>query len=89
MKGAYVRSKANWIEKGEKNTPYFLRLERQTQSSNVIHEIKIENNKTVKSTCDILHNLCTYYETLYTSDDISDGFIDSYLNDVECITLSN
>jgi hypothetical protein len=62
-KGAYVRSKANWIEKGEKNTPYFLRLERQTQSLNVIHEIKTENNTIVKSTSDILSNMCTYYET--------------------------
>ena len=44
MKGAYVRSKANWIEKGEKNTSYFLRLERQTQTSDVIHEIKTEND---------------------------------------------
>jgi ribosomal protein S20 len=35
-KGAYVRSKANWIEKGAKNTPYFLRLERQRNTLKII-----------------------------------------------------
>jgi hypothetical protein len=59
-KGAFVQSKANWIEKREKNTPYFLELKRQIQSSNVIHNIKTETDTTVRSTGDILNNLCTY-----------------------------
>ena len=36
-KGAQIRSKAKWIKDGEKNTSYFLRLEKQHQSSNVIN----------------------------------------------------
>jgi hypothetical protein len=61
----------------------------KTQSLNVIHEIKTENNTIVKSASDILSNLCTYYETLYTSSNVSDNFIDSYWNETKCITLSN
>ena len=33
-KGAYVRSKARWMEKGEKNNSYFLRLEKIHQTTN-------------------------------------------------------
>lgn len=35
-KGAPIRSRANWIENGEKNNAYFLSLEKKRQLSNVI-----------------------------------------------------
>ena len=35
-KGAQIRSRAQWIEKGERNTSYFLSLEAKHQSSNII-----------------------------------------------------
>ena len=41
-KGAQIRSRATWIDKGEKNTSYFLRLENKHQSHNVIN--RINNN---------------------------------------------
>lgn len=34
--GAYVRSRAKWIEDGEKNTSYFCNLEKQRQEKNAI-----------------------------------------------------
>ncbi len=38
--GAFVRSRAKWME-GEKNTAYFCRLEKRRQQSNAIHSLKI------------------------------------------------
>ncbi len=39
--GAFVRSRAKWMEEGEKNTAYFCRLEKRRQQSNAIHSLKI------------------------------------------------
>lgn len=34
--GAQIRSRAKWIQEGEKNTNFFLGLEKKHQSNNVI-----------------------------------------------------
>ena len=38
-KGAQIRSRSKWINEGEKNTSYFLNLEKRHQSSNVINPL--------------------------------------------------
>lgn len=62
-KGAQIRSKARWIDEGEKNTAYFLRLEYKHQSHNVINRIRV-NEKMLIKTDDILNQLCLFYENL-------------------------
>lgn len=37
--GAFVRSRAKWMEEGEKNTAYFCRLEKRRQESNAVHSL--------------------------------------------------
>lgn len=39
-KGAFVRSKAKWIEQGEKNSSYFYSLEKRRQTKKMYHETK-------------------------------------------------
>lgn len=41
--GAQIRSRAKWVSDGEKNTKYFLSLEKKHQTLNVIHEVLGEN----------------------------------------------
>ena len=84
-KGAQVRSRAKWIDEGEKNTSYFLRLENKHQSHNVINKI-MNNNKTYYDTAEILNQLCVFYEDLYSSKNIPNNEINDYLNE---ITLPN
>ena len=62
-KGAQIRSKARWINEGEKNTSYFLRLENKHQAQ-VINKVKNES-ETYYKTDDILDQICSYYENLY------------------------
>ena len=38
-----IRSKSQYIEEGEKNTSYFLSLEKQRQTNNVINKLEQEN----------------------------------------------
>ena len=39
-KGAQIRSRIKWIEEGEKNTNYFLSLEKQRQLIKIHHKTK-------------------------------------------------
>lgn len=77
-KGAQIRSRARWLDEGEKNTAYFLRLENKHQSHNVINRVKI-NDELFCKTGDILNQLCKFYENLYSSQGISDEKISDYL----------
>ena len=39
-KGAAIRSRAKWVEFGEKNTKYFLNLEKSRRGNKSINKIK-------------------------------------------------
>ena len=67
-KGAQIRSKARWIEEGEKLTKYFYNLEKQRQPKNTITELKIEN-KTYTTDMEILTAARGFYQKLYTNED--------------------
>ena len=90
FKGAQIRSRAQWIENGEKSTSYFLSLENKHQSSNVIKELVNENGNKLTSDNKILGEMCNFYEKLYTSKNIESENIDRYLSTLENIScLSN
>ena len=88
-KGAQIRSRYKWVTDGEKNTKYFLGLEAKQQSSNVIREIKSDGNDSITSQSDIMGEMCSFYEKLYTSKNISDTDIDNYLSNTEIPKLSS
>jgi len=44
-KAYQIRSRAEWVEKGEKSTSYFLRLEQQRQTYNRIVKLKTKDDK--------------------------------------------
>ena len=77
-KGYFVRSRAKWIEEGEKSSKYFLGLEKKRQNSNTIRKVK-----TVRGTFydddNILKELESFYQNLYRSQNIDTEDIESYL----------
>lgn len=64
-KGAYIRSRATWIEKGEKSTSYFYILEKKHQSNNTINQIRDENITVHTDNDNIIKCLYTFYNSLY------------------------
>ncbi len=44
-KGAYIRSRAKWIEEGERNSAYFCRLEKSRQEKNNIRSLIIDGSE--------------------------------------------
>ena len=43
-KGAFIRSRAKWLEEGERNTSYFFALEKRNFKRNIITSLKIDNS---------------------------------------------
>ncbi len=65
-KGEYIRSRAKWIEEGEKSTSYFCRLEKRRQSSNSILSLMINGVECTDLTL-ISKNIYQFYSDLYSS----------------------
>ena len=77
-KGAIFRSKARWVEYGEKPTKYFFNMEKKSYNKKVISELKRSDGKTIVNEQDIMTSIQTFYENLYSSDidHSSNGFYD-------------
>lgn len=85
--GAYIRSRAKWIEDGERSTAYFCRLEKRRQERNSIKTLLIQNQLCTDPTL-INKEITSFYSKLYSSTfsaTDSDHFF-SYIKDlIPCI----
>ena len=66
-KGAILRPKIKWFNEGEKNTKYFLRLEKRHYKQGTITQLKINKNDFITSDQKILSECKLFYTNLYTS----------------------
>ena len=78
-KGYHVRSRAKWVEHGERSTSYFLGLEKARQSANCIDCLKDKDGTKHYDDAGILKVARTFYQDLYKSnaskvDDINNYF---------------
>ena len=67
IKGAILRSRTKWYNEGEKNTKYFLHLEKRHFKQETVSQIKTNANETVTSDKEILIECETFYKNLYAS----------------------
>ena len=90
MKGSFIRSKAKWIDEGEKPTKYFCNLEKQHSSSKTIPYIINNNGHNIYDQNEILAEAASYYKTLYSKGETkeSDNAIFDELNLIANISLS-
>ncbi len=65
-KGAFVRSRAKWLEQGEKNSSYFFALEKRNRKRNNIVSLKINDNIT-NNPSDISKYVYSFYSNIYKS----------------------
>ena len=65
LKGAMVRSKAKWVDEGEKPTKYFCNLEKRNFTNKIIQRVEKDNGKVITTQHEILEEICKYYEYLY------------------------
>ena len=60
-----IRSKAQWVEEGEKNTSYFLRLEKHNYCNKLITKLKVGENL-ITDPIQILDEGQNFYQNLYS-----------------------
>ena len=76
-KGAILRSKTKWFNEGEKNTKYFLNLEKRHYKESTIDQIKIGDNTFVTSDGHILNECASFYKNLYESKSTTGNLLDT------------
>ena len=69
MAGARIRSRARWVEEGEKPSHYFCSLESRNFLNKVIPRIEKENGDTISNQFDILKETKNYFKNLYRNID--------------------
>lgn len=65
-KGAFIKSKAKWLEMGEKNTSYFFSLEKRNIKRNSVTALKIDGNIN-KNPSEINNYVYSFFNKLYSS----------------------
>ena len=93
--GAMKRAKLKLIDEWEKNSAYFLGLEKMQQSKHVIKEIYNKQNQCVNSPGKVLTEISEFYKYLMNNQQEDtvcndhDDFLDSYLKDCDFPILNN
>ena len=64
-KGRQIRSRVKWIEEGEKNTAFFLRLEKTRQTKKAINELYDKTGGSTTDQIEIMEIEVDYYKKLY------------------------
>jgi hypothetical protein len=80
--GAYIRSRAKYVEEGDRPTLFFLNLEKQHQVNNKISKL-VSNNKIITNQTLILNTCANFYQDLYKSQKPSVPKINQYLEKIE------
>ena len=71
--GILLRSKTQWIDQGERNSKYFLNLEKRNYNIKYIKKIVTADGSTVVTPNDILREQSRFYSNLYTSKLLKQG----------------
>ena len=69
-RGIMLRSRAQWVEEGEKNTSYFLRLEKHNYCNKLITKLNVDG-KEITGPSEILKAGQNFYATLYKESNIN------------------
>ena len=78
--GAKIRSRAKWLEEGEKSTKYFLNLEKKRVTTNTIKSLQKDDGTFTQSDIEILNEQHKFYSKLYEEKQTNEN-IDEYLNE--------
>ena len=69
FKGIVLRSRATWVEEGEKPTKYFYTLEKRNFVNKTISKMRNETGDVITEQKNILDNIYQFYKSVYKSRD--------------------
>ena len=70
-KRAILRSKVTWFAHGERNTKYFLNIEKRNFCQKAVTKFKLKDNTYTYDQFEILQEEKQFYESLYTSKNVN------------------
>ena len=82
-KGRQIRSRVKWIEEGEKNTAFFLGLEKTRQRKKAINELYDKNRKSTTDQIEIMEIEVDYYKKLYQSTNPDNDKLKKYIENTK------
>ena len=90
-KGAIIRSKATWYEKGEKSNKYFLNLETHKKAKSSVRKVFNNEGVLITDPKKILQEIQNFYSNLSKRDPLtpSEDMLNSFLNNSEMPKLTN
>ena len=86
-KGAIIRSRIRWHEEGERNTKYFLNLEKRRHSKTHITKLKDKDGKEITDPSEILLSQKEFYKNLYPSGPHDATYKDLFFEDPNLVKL--
>jgi hypothetical protein len=82
-KGCQIRSRARWVEEGEKNSKYFLGLEKKRQTNNFITTLKNKDGHNVYKKELIINETVNFYQNLYNPSEVPENDINDFLSEID------
>ena len=86
--GTMLRSKAKYVEFGEKNTKYFANLEKQNYKTKHITKLICEDDREITEPSEILNLEKEFYSKLYESQKVDAENVEYFLNNPNIPKLS-
>ncbi len=80
-RGAMIRSRAKWVEEGEKCTKFFISLEQKHQTFNRIDKLQTSDGNLVENDREILGTTRLFYTDLYSTTNPDIAEINKYVQD--------
>ena len=92
-RGAMVRSRFQWIQEGEKNTSFFLSLEKSRAVRKVINCLELDDGTRIENHDEIMLQIYNYYSDLFAkekteSNDILTENVKQFCKDIHIPSLS-
>lgn len=88
-KGAQTRSRMKFIEDGEKNTKYFLNLEKVRSNSKILDSVRLSNGNIVSDQGEIIKEIVSFFGNRYKKKIQFDRkYVEEFIKDVEIPQLS-
>lgn len=82
MKGVFLRSRARWVENGEKVTSYFCGLEKRNYVNKSINSLILRNGESTKNNNTIIKEVRDFYKKLYSKREVEDAEISDLVNEL-------
>ena len=90
VKGLIFRSKVAWYEEGEKNSKFFLNLQKRNKSKSTVRKLILDNEVETNNPKTIQTELKTFYQNLYKSNNQKSNIdeIETFINSAGIPKLS-